>query len=115
MTAVRAAFDGTVAGLQREICCHTFRATGITSFLLNGGLAEAQRIANHESPRTTVIYNRSCRPAAKSRTSARTPPFWHPKRGLRHPSCTFFADSARAATARGSRARSAQRFVAGHL
>jgi integrase len=39
------------AGLPREICCHTFRATGITSFLLNGGeLAKAQKIANHEPP-----------------------------------------------------------------
>jgi len=39
------------AGLPREICCHSFRATGITSFLLNGGeLSKAQRIANHESP-----------------------------------------------------------------
>jgi integrase/recombinase XerD len=48
------------AGLPREICCHTFRATGITSFLLNGGeLAKAQKIANHESPRTTELYNRS--------------------------------------------------------
>ncbi len=48
------------AGLPREICCHTFRATGITSLLLNGGeLAKAQRIANHESPRTTELYNRA--------------------------------------------------------
>jgi len=48
------------AGLPQEICCHTFRATGITSFLLNGGeLAKAQRIANHESPRTTELYNRT--------------------------------------------------------
>ncbi len=48
------------AGLPSEICCHSFRATGITSFLLNGGeLAKAQRIANHESPRTTELYNRT--------------------------------------------------------
>jgi hypothetical protein len=47
-------------GSPREICCDTFRATGITSFLLNGGeLAKAQRIANHESPRTTELYNRT--------------------------------------------------------
>jgi integrase/recombinase XerD len=45
-----------VAGLPREICCHTFRATGITSFLLNGWeLAKAQKITNHESPRTTEL------------------------------------------------------------
>jgi len=34
--------------------CHTFRATGITAYLLNGGsLANAQAIAAHESPRST--------------------------------------------------------------
>ena len=48
------------AGLPREICCHTFRATGITSYLLNGGeVSKAQKIANHESPRTTELYNRT--------------------------------------------------------
>ena len=48
------------AGLPPEICCHSFRATGITSYLLNGGeVSKAQRIANHESPRTTELYNRS--------------------------------------------------------
>lgn len=48
------------AGLPRAICCHSFRATGITSFLRNGGeLSKAQRIANHESPRTTELYNRT--------------------------------------------------------
>jgi len=37
---------------------HTFRATGITAFLTNGGeFAIAQRIAVHESPRTTSLYN----------------------------------------------------------
>ena len=46
-------------GLPPEICCHTFRATGITSYLRNGGeLSKAQAIANHESPRTTQLYNR---------------------------------------------------------
>ncbi len=35
---------------------HTFRATGITAYLLNGGTLErAQRIAAHESPRTTKL------------------------------------------------------------
>jgi len=49
------------AGLGKEICCHSFRATGITTFLENGGeLTTAQRIAGHESPRTTSLYNRSC-------------------------------------------------------
>ena len=48
------------AGLPKEIGCHTFRATGITAFLANGGdLATAQRIAGHESPRTTNLYDRT--------------------------------------------------------
>jgi hypothetical protein len=39
--------------------CHTFRATGITSCLKNMGMLEhAQHIANHESPRTTKLYDR---------------------------------------------------------
>ncbi|MEM7768861.1 MAG: tyrosine-type recombinase/integrase, partial [Pseudomonadota bacterium] len=42
------------AGIAGEICNHTFRATGITAFLENGGALEmAQTIASHESPRTT--------------------------------------------------------------
>jgi integrase/recombinase XerD len=48
------------ASLPREICCHTFRATGITAYLANGGeLATAQKIAGHESPRTTALYDRT--------------------------------------------------------
>ena len=40
--------------------CHTFRATGITAYLLNGGtLDRAQAIAAHESPRTTKLYDRT--------------------------------------------------------
>ncbi len=32
-------------GLAASMCCHTFRATGITAYLLNGGTLEhAQRI-----------------------------------------------------------------------
>jgi integrase/recombinase XerD len=39
---------------------HTFRATGITTYLLNGGsLENAQAIAAHESPRTTKLYDRT--------------------------------------------------------
>jgi integrase/recombinase XerD len=46
-------------GLPDNICCHTFRATGITTFLENGGSIEhAQTIAAHESPRTTKLYDR---------------------------------------------------------
>ena len=46
-------------GMER-ICCHTFRATGITAYLENGGTLEhAQAIASHESPRTTKLYDRT--------------------------------------------------------
>ena len=48
------------AGLPHTTCCHTFRATGITPYLQNGGTIEhAQQIANHESPRTTKLYDRT--------------------------------------------------------
>ena len=49
------------AGLSPDaVCCHTFRATGITAYLLNGGTIEkAQQIAAHESPRTTKLYDRT--------------------------------------------------------
>ena len=48
------------AGLREIIGCHTFRATGITTYLENGGTIEnAQRIAAHESPRTTKLYDRT--------------------------------------------------------
>jgi integrase/recombinase XerD len=48
------------AGLPSSICCHTFRATGITAYLLNGGTIEkAQQIAAHESIRTTKLYDRT--------------------------------------------------------
>ena len=47
-------------GLPANICNHSFRATGITTFLLNGGTLEnAQAIAAHESPRTTKLYDRT--------------------------------------------------------
>lgn len=47
------------AGLSPKVCCHTFRATGITNYLENGGSIEnAQAIAAHESPRTTKLYDR---------------------------------------------------------
>jgi integrase/recombinase XerD len=48
------------AALPYSTCCHTFRATGITTYLENGGTVEhAQTIANHESPRTTKLYDRT--------------------------------------------------------
>jgi integrase/recombinase XerD len=48
------------AGIAAPIGCHTFRATGITAYLLNGGTLEhAQAMAAHESPRTTKLYDRT--------------------------------------------------------
>jgi integrase/recombinase XerD len=47
------------AGIKTEIGCHTFRATGITAYLKNGGKLEvAQQMAAHESSRTTGLYDR---------------------------------------------------------
>jgi site-specific recombinase XerD len=48
------------AGIKASIGCHTFRATGITAYLENGGTLEhAQAMAAHESPRTTKLYDRT--------------------------------------------------------
>jgi integrase/recombinase XerD len=48
------------AALPYSTCCHTFRATGITAYLQNGGTLEhAQQIAAHQSPRTTKLYDRT--------------------------------------------------------
>ncbi len=48
------------AGLAGRMGCHTFRATGITAYLSNGGsLENAQAMAAHESPRTTKLYDRT--------------------------------------------------------
>jgi integrase/recombinase XerD len=51
---------GRGLNLPPGICCHTFRATGITAYLENGGTIEhAQAITAHESPRTTKLYDRT--------------------------------------------------------
>jgi site-specific recombinase XerD len=48
------------AGIPTAVCNHTFRATGITAYLDNGGsLENAQAMAAHESPRTTKLYDRT--------------------------------------------------------
>jgi integrase len=48
-----------VAGIRTRIGNHTFRATGITAYLKNGGtLEKAAMIANHASTRTTQLYDR---------------------------------------------------------
>ncbi len=47
------------AGIRSLVGCHSFRATGITEYLRNGGRLEiAQQMANHESARTTGLYDR---------------------------------------------------------
>ena len=49
------------AGLPGTTTCHTFRATGITTYLENGGsLEEARKIAAHgSSQKTTRLYDRT--------------------------------------------------------
>lgn len=48
-----------VAGIGTRIGNHTFRATGITAYLKNGGTLEsAAAMANHASTRTTQLYDR---------------------------------------------------------
>ena len=47
------------AGIETAIGCHTFRATGITDYLTNGGRIEvAQRMAGHSNAKTTGLYDR---------------------------------------------------------
>ena len=49
----------TTVGIRTKIGNHSFRATGITEYLRNGGKLEiAQQMANHESARTTGLYDR---------------------------------------------------------
>jgi integrase/recombinase XerD len=56
MTHRRAA----AAGIAAPIGCHTFRTTGITAYLANGGALEpVQEMAAHESPCTTKLYDRT--------------------------------------------------------
>src|SRR5262245_41847327 len=47
------------AGITTEVCNHTFRGTGITACLENGGtLEKARQMAAHASTRTTQLYDR---------------------------------------------------------
>jgi len=47
------------AGVLTEVGNHSFRATGITAYLKNGGTIEnAAAMANHTSTRTTQLYDR---------------------------------------------------------
>jgi len=55
MIARRAA----AAGIATKVGNHSFRATGITAYLKNGGtLEKAAAKPNHASPRTTQLYDR---------------------------------------------------------
>ena len=46
------------AGLSEEFCHYTFRGTGMTVFLQNGGgLSAAHEMANHSDPLTTKLYD----------------------------------------------------------
>lgn len=48
------------AGITTKVGNHSFRATGITAYLKNGGTLEnAAVMANHASTRTTQLYDRS--------------------------------------------------------
>jgi integrase/recombinase XerC len=47
------------SGIETKIGNHTFRATGITTYLKNGGtLEKAAAMANHALTRTTQLYDR---------------------------------------------------------
>ena len=47
------------AGIETKVGNHTFRATGITAYLNNGGtLEKAATMANHSSTRTTQLHER---------------------------------------------------------
>lgn len=47
------------AGIMTKLGNHSFRATGITAYLKNGGtLEKAASMANHASTRTTQLYDR---------------------------------------------------------
>ncbi len=53
------------AGLGERFSNHSFRATGITAYLANGGqLEHAQFMAAHASPRTTKLYDRRAQTAS---------------------------------------------------
>jgi integrase len=49
----------TAAGIRTKVSAHSFRATGITTSLQNGGKLEvAQQMAGHSNAKTTGLYDR---------------------------------------------------------
>lgn len=48
------------AGLTERLYNHSFRATGITAYLVGGGeIEKARQMAAHASTKTTELYNRT--------------------------------------------------------
>ena len=59
LTRFRLEYDCGMEEVATKIGNHTFRATGITAYLKNGGTLEnAAAMANHASTRTTQLYDR---------------------------------------------------------
>jgi integrase len=51
--------SAAAAAISTKLGNHSFRATGITAYLKNGGtLEKAAAMANHASTRTTQLYDR---------------------------------------------------------
>jgi site-specific recombinase XerD len=60
MIRKRAQKRAQAVGIFAPVGNHSFRATGIRTYLANGGALEhAQEMAAHESPRTTKLYDRT--------------------------------------------------------
>ena len=58
------------AGIETKLGNHSFRATGITAYLKNGGtLEKVAAMANHASTRTTQLYDRRRMRSASMRSS----------------------------------------------
>jgi len=59
------------AGVDRiKVKNHTFRATGITTIIINGGnMAEAADLANHADTKTTDLYNHADKRTRRSKTA----------------------------------------------
>lgn len=56
------------AGIETDVCNHTFRGTGITAYLQHpdARLEEAQKMANHSDPKTTRLYDRRNRAVSQT-------------------------------------------------
>ena len=75
------------ADLPPSTCCHTFRATGITAYLSNGGTLEhAQQIAGHASPNTRSSAAADPRPPRRRARLPEDDEALRPDRRTRSPS-----------------------------